>query len=354
MPALGVEIARPRQIMLYVLPEFTLTELAAVLDIFRCANTVTNRELYTWTIMSTTDGNVRSTAGVGVEACDFSKVSKPPDLMVFLGGEACRSQASPLKTAVHWLRCRRTEVILLSDAVASIVSTGIFGAEAVSAHWQELSALNMELVDTPIEDTLFSETGRLLTSSGYVATFDVFLHILRRHHGSSLATLVADILVKGEIRQQQTKQRQALRDRLGIDDLRVLEAVEIMEQYEGHDFKIGDVTQEVNICSRQLERLFRKYFDESPMRYYSRIKLEKAKTLIEQTGLPISEISLACGFSSLSNFNRSFRSRFRETPTQIRTKKLAERKTSEGVFEKRTDSELYECAGGFTSLNPSA
>jgi transcriptional regulator GlxA family with amidase domain len=66
----------------------------------------------------------------------------------------------------------------------------------------------------------------------------------------------------------------------------------------------------VSLSTRQLERLFAKYLGISPKRHYLRIRLEMGRNLLRQTDMSITDVSVACGFRSLSHFSKCYRSTF--------------------------------------------
>jgi transcriptional regulator GlxA family with amidase domain len=54
------------------------------------------------------------------------------------------------------------------------------------------------------------------------------------------------------------------------------------------------------------------------MGFYLKLRLEKAERLITYSSMSMSEIAVACGFSSLPLFSRSFRARYGKAPTALR------------------------------------
>ena len=58
---------------------------------------------------------------------------------------------------------------------------------------------------------------------------------------------------------------------------------------------------------RQLERLFQRHFRCTPRRYYLDLRLQRARSLLQYTDMPVFEIALACGFGSSAHFSRSYR-----------------------------------------------
>jgi transcriptional regulator GlxA family with amidase domain len=75
------------------------------------------------------------------------------------------------------------------------------------------------------------------------------------------------------------------------------------------------IAEEVGISARQLERLFGKYLNCSPKKYYVELRLERARRLLLQTEQSITEIAMACGFESPGHFSRVYRAAFGVTPS---------------------------------------
>jgi len=74
----------------------------------------------------------------------------------------------------------------------------------------------------------------------------------------------------------------------------------------------------VGLSSRQLERLFRRYLDRTPTRYYLELRLARARLLLLQTDLSVLEVALACGFVSASHFAKCYREVYGRTPRDQR------------------------------------
>ena len=69
---------------------------------------------------------------------------------------------------------------------------------------------------------------------------------------------------------------------------------------------------------RQLERLFRKYLQRTPPRYYLELRLSRARSLLGQTAMSVLGVALACGFVSASHFSKCYREFFHKTPREER------------------------------------
>jgi transcriptional regulator GlxA family with amidase domain len=65
-------------------------------------------------------------------------------------------------------------------------------------------------------------------------------------------------------------------------------------------------------------RLFREAYGETPGRYLARVRLERARTLLETTDRRVTDICLDVGYESLSSFTIAFRNRFGTPPDRYR------------------------------------
>jgi AraC family transcriptional regulator of adaptative response / DNA-3-methyladenine glycosylase II len=81
---------------------------------------------------------------------------------------------------------------------------------------------------------------------------------------------------------------------------------------------VEDLAGRLGIGARQLCRLFRKHLGASPTQVAQTARVQRAKRLIDATGLPMTEIALAAGFGSLRRFNTVFAEVYKRPPTAIR------------------------------------
>ena len=77
----------------------------------------------------------------------------------------------------------------------------------------------------------------------------------------------------------------------------------------------------VGIGARQLTRLFARYLHASPSKVAKTARVQRAKRLIDETSLPMTEIAMRAGFGSLRRFNSAFAEVYGRPPTEIRRKR---------------------------------
>jgi transcriptional regulator GlxA family with amidase domain len=105
---------------------------------------------------------------------------------------------------------------------------------------------------------------------------------------------------------------------------RLSQVIREMEQNIEEPISPATLAADVGMSTRQLERLFRRYLNRSPKRYYMELRLGKARNLLMQTDMTIINVALACGFTSPSHFSKCYRAQYGTTPYRERGAKAGQ------------------------------
>lgn len=136
---------------------------------------------------------------------------------------------------------------------------------------------------------------------------DMMLDRIRADHTIELATWVADQMVYTDPRLPNHAQRAALHTRSQVRNSKLALALQVMENNIEDPLTPDEISEVVTLSTRQLERLFARYMGMSPKRYYLKLRLERARDLLRQTDMSVTDVCVACGFRSLSHFSKSYR-----------------------------------------------
>ncbi len=110
---------------------------------------------------------------------------------------------------------------------------------------------------------------------------------------------------------------------LAVKSFKLLNPVlQFVENHLSDSLSVKQMAQLVMFSSRHLRRLFHQTIGMSPKQWLLERRLQRAATLLTQTDLPVKTIAAECGFNDLSHFNRAFRQRFGQSPTQYRRASL--------------------------------
>lgn len=83
-------------------------------------------------------------------------------------------------------------------------------------------------------------------------------------------------------------------------------------------FSLPDFAARLGVSAGHLSRVFHQNTGLRFVEYVARVRAEQAKAQIEDTNASLTEIAFACGFRSLSQFNRTMRAHFGCQPRELR------------------------------------
>ena len=98
----------------------------------------------------------------------------------------------------------------------------------------------------------------------------------------------------------------------------IARAKQFINEHQTEDLSLGQVAKAVNMSTFYFCKMFKKITGINFTDYLSRVRIEKAKNLLLNPNLRISEIAYEVGFQSLTHFNRVFKKIIGQSPTQYR------------------------------------
>ena len=306
----------PKTYAFVLIPGFSQLGFACALEALSLANRhPTGRTYYRWRILSETGAAVQAYNGVNIAVDGPLDVLGKEETIVICAGEDVGRETS--KKLVNWLRHevrRGMDFGALSSGTYVLALAGLLAGKRVTTHWEYRSALSEVLPDVIVEDSIFAIDGRVFTTAGGAASMDMMLERIKADHGTELATWVADQMVYTDPRLPHHTQRATLQTRAQARNSKLSMALQVMDNNVEEPLSPDEISEIVALSTRQLERLFAKYIGLSPKRYYLKLRLEKARDLLRQTDMSVTDVCLACGFKSLSHFSKSYRAVYGISP----------------------------------------
>lgn len=98
----------------------------------------------------------------------------------------------------------------------------------------------------------------------------------------------------------------------------ITRAKQFIAEHSTEDLSLGEVAKAVHTSTFYFCKMFKKATGINFTDYVSRVRIEKAKSLLLNPNLRISEIAYEVGFQSLTHFNRVFKRIVGASPTQYR------------------------------------
>lgn len=87
---------------------------------------------------------------------------------------------------------------------------------------------------------------------------------------------------------------------------------------DGDEATVEMLAARVGVGARHLARLFGKHLGATPVQVAKTTRVQRAKRLLDDTDVPMTEVALRAGFHSLRRFNAVFSEVYRRSPTEVR------------------------------------
>lgn len=300
--------------------DFTHLAFASAVDPLRIANLISGKPLYRWSYASENGETAISSDGTVMMVHHGFRTLPPCDRLFVLSGiDMWQKDYQTLIAALrHADRFGRARIGALCSGAYVLAKAGFLDGMQAAIHWEYHDSFMEEFPEVNLVRNVFVASEKHVTASGGSATADLMLHLIGRDHGFDLATAVADQMVYNAVREATSAQTVSLQSRNGMRNAHLARAIGLMRDHLERPVSPSAIARELGISVRQLERLFEKYLNTSPKRYYMEMRLNKARNLLLQTELAATEIALATGFDSPGNFTRAYRTIFGITPMMQR------------------------------------
>jgi transcriptional regulator GlxA family with amidase domain len=266
---------------------------------------------------------VRSSSGlILVPDHSIAEAVPPIDTLVIAAAYGIPAPAPPL--LLGWVQevaaqARRfgavcTGAFLLGEA-------GLLEGRQVTTHWQYASELARRFPNAMVDpDRIYIRDGALFTSAGVSAALDLALSLVEEDLGRDLALAVARQLVmflKRPGGQSQYSVHLATQTAERGPVQRVQQWVHDNPQEE---HSLATLAQQAGTSERNLSRIFRQATGMAVREFVEAVRLDVARRLLEETGLPLKRIALDSGFGTTEVLRAAFIRRLGVGPLDYRAR----------------------------------
>jgi len=312
----------PTRFGFFLVSNFTLISMASAVEPLRMANRLCRRSHFSWKTISETGAPVLASDGLSVNVdsgMDDPELLDSLDVVIICGGS--RIEEHTTDAALKFFKSvAQSGIGLGSTCTGSIAlaEAGLLGGYRCSVHWENLASLTDQFHDVQVSRSVYTIDRDRYTCSGGTAPVDMMLYFIRKQLGPEISVGVAEQFIYERIRRSSDEQRVPLKHVLGNQSEKLVVAVDLMEANIREPIVQSELAAYVGVSKRQLQRLFQRYLDCTPSRYYLRIRLARARELLQQTSMNLVEIASLTGFVSSSHFSKSYKEFFGQAPSHER------------------------------------
>lgn len=304
-----------------LIEQFSLFNLAAILDPLRVANQMSGTEHFEWLTCSV-DGKPSTCSSNTSFNVDYalSDLPKCDVLMVCAGFETDPEEVGHIHTQLRLRERRGTILGAISTGSVILASGGLLDDYRCTIHWEYEAAFRERFPYVNCTGRVFEIDRNRMTTSGGTASFDLALTIIAREFSEEVAYQVANQFQHDRIRKGDERQRAGKTRDFSAKPEKLAQVIGFMEDHLEEPLATSELARRISLSVRQVERLFLKHLSCTPSKYYMGLRLERARELLRQTNAPIIDVALTTGFSSHSYFAQSYRNYFQRSPSEERRK----------------------------------
>ncbi|WP_297771515.1 GlxA family transcriptional regulator [uncultured Roseovarius sp.] len=316
----AIEVEKPaRRFAFHLLPDFTLLAFSAALDPFRIANQLAQRPLYHWTVTSQDGAPVTSSCGMSVNVDQpLVPVARATDLVV-CGGTVRKGAGCPALLGLLRQHARfGGRVGGICTGAISLAQAGLLDGRRATLHWENQPAFREQFPQIEVTGNTYEADAGIFTCGGGVGAADMMLEMIETDYGRAFADVVADMCLYSQRRAERGPQRASVSSALDTRNPLLVRAIKAMQANIETPPTMDELAETAGCSRRQMERLFMKYLDKTPYRFFRDLRLDHGHSLLRETDLSVTEIAMASGFASPLVFTKGFRARFGHAPGQYR------------------------------------
>ena len=224
----------------------------------------------------------------------------------------------PIVEALRKAHRRGARLLSICSGSFVLAATGLLDGKRATTHWRYADALQRRFPRVQVDPSvLYVDEGQILTSAGSAAGLDLCLHLIRRDFGPAAANQVARRLVVPPHRdggQAQFLERP-------VDSRERGSFAALMDKCRSRLHKpcsIGELARLAAMSERTFMRRFRAATGMTPGDWITRIRVDRARELLESSALSMDQVAMRAGLGTSATLRHHFHRKVGVSPAEYR------------------------------------
>jgi transcriptional regulator GlxA family with amidase domain len=315
-----------RVVELLAFPLVQLLDVTGPFQVFASANDFVRksggRPPYELKVVARSGAQVTTSAGLELSTQSLPLAGAAVDTLIVPGGRGVEAAAAdPL--IIDWVQLRAKRARRIASVCTGafvLAASGLLDGRRAATHWNACAELARRFPKVRVEsDPIFVRDGSVWSSAGVTAGIDLALALVEEDLGRKVALAVARFLVVfvkrpgGQAQFSTALALQAADEQFGA-------LHEWINKHLGDDLPLAVLADQAGMSERSFSRHYAEATGLTPARAIERLRVEGARRLLAESGLPAKRISQRCGFGSEETMRRSFLRLLAVTPQEYRTR----------------------------------
>jgi transcriptional regulator GlxA family with amidase domain len=258
----------------------------------------------------------------------ISTARKPDLILIPSSGLNVLETLASLRGFIPWIQtcsAQGSRVVSMCTGAFLLAETGLLDGRTATTHWFFADLFRRSYPKVNLyPDRLIIDEGNVITSGAATSFLDLVLYLIELYCGREAAILTAKILLIEMGRYTQLPYTIFSTQKMH-EDRQILRAQQFMEVNAERELTIESLAERAGMSVRNFDRRFRSAVGEAPSSYLQKLRIEKAKRLLEATNDAIAEIMIKVGYEDERSFRRLF-----HTLTDLSPKAYRRRYSAQG------------------------
>jgi transcriptional regulator GlxA family with amidase domain len=296
-------------------PGFQILDLAAA-GVFEVANLLADRKTYDVMLLSEHGGTVVSSSGITVNTQGFADPAF--DTLIVTGYLGVATPSEGLMKFVSEAAATSRRIASICTGAFVLAAAGVLNGRRATTHWANARELQRRYPAVKVEeDRIFIADDKVWTSAGMTACVDLSLALVEADLGFELSKSAAQKLVVYHRRTGGQSQFSAMLELDSKSD-RIRHALDYAKRNLRKTLSVGELAEVANLSARQFSRAFRAETGQSPAKAIESLRVEAAKSLVEESRHAIDAVARETGFADPERMRRAFIRKFGHPPQTFR------------------------------------
>jgi len=242
-------------------------------------------------------------------------------LLVIPGNAQAPERTEKSSPLLHWLREKHAEGVVIAavcGGVFILARTGLLAGRQATTHWSFNEVFAEQFPDVLTEtDHMVIDYGDVVTAGGVLAWADLGLRLTERFLGTAVMLETARfMLVDPPGREQRFYSEFDPKTKHG--DRAILNAQQWLLTQRERPVSVAELAKHAGLEQRTFLRRFIAATGMKPSEYQQRLRITRAREMLEFSQATVEEISWSLGYGDVTGFRRAFRKVMGLTPSDYR------------------------------------
>jgi transcriptional regulator GlxA family with amidase domain len=287
-----------------------------IVNAFEVANSVADNPLYELHFLSETGGKVKTSCGMMFETEAFTDM--PFDTLIVGAARFPKPSTPGMIAFLRDAPKRHRRIAAICTGAFLLAEAGLLDGRQATTHWLHAPKMRKLFPKVKVDqDRIFTNDGSIWTTAGGAACLDLGLALIENDLGAELTKSVARELIIYHRRSGHQSQFSALLEMSPKSD-RIQMALTYARDNLHKALTVSELADAARLSPRQFSRAFQAETGRSPAKAIENLRVEAARTLMEQSRHPIDVVARQSGFSDRDHMRRAFLRAFGQPPQVLR------------------------------------